>query len=603
MSSIEIINRYMFEIKQENGYNLRVTYNSNEFNSILNSLAMDKINTETINNFIIGNLNELKIFEDYFSKSIECILSFILKQNNSDLISLFKLNDPQADFYTFIRKSLLNLKPLNDLNDSSKHSIFINLIKIIIKLASSSKEIFECFDENGIYEIILSAWSAFADYFKDHFAEIGDNSNLLETLDSLSNLLMIFSFQMDSCYSSLKGNLLQILIDYRDEEIYLERNSKIVDLIIFKCLICLSNCFIMNINDNLISKRIDYNLLNYLIRLQMKLMNTDVDLEIQLESLNQFIKFYIHNFPFNKHEIVNIAVEYLPTNEKICEFFCKNKYIGLQALEKVIMMFESSSTHLESYYFKVLIEHTILNEEILNSGNRAIILRVMSLLYKISDNNNDENIFFRLKFKEMKLYEYFLNKHSSYLHCQHILLMMFTNLINKEIYEELTITKFGEHEITNNTLIQKFLDFIQLFIKSISSAFYSHDTFNQMKYPAYAINNYFRFSDSLVNFNKLISTNEGLHSKHLCKLCIQDKEILNMFFGIVKHCHADQDSRRMCLKFTDTIFDSSRQIDQIIKNDQLLFQLLKRYKNRSITRKNYNQFYFSENLYIVSKRV
>jgi hypothetical protein len=170
---------------------------------------------------------------------------------------------------------------------------------------------------------------------------------------------------------------------------------------------------------------------------------------------------------------------------------------------------------------------------------------------------------------------------------------MFTNLITKEIYNELTITKFGEHEITNNTLIQRFLDFIQLFIKSISSAFYSHDTFSQMKYPAYATNNYFKFSDSLVNFNKLISINEELHSKHLCKLCIQDKEILNMFFGIVKHCHADQDSRRICLKFTDTFFYSNRQIESIIRNDQFLFQLLKRYKNRSNTKKNYNQFYFS----------
>ena len=593
MSKIEIMNLYMLEIRHENGDILRIKYNSDEFNSILNSLVLDKNNRETIYNFIIGNLNQLQICEDFFSKSIEYILSFILTQNDYDLLELFKLNDPQADFYTFLRKSLLNLKPLNDLNDSLKHSIFNNLIKINIKLASCSKNVFQCFDENGIYEIILSAWRCIADYFKDHFVEIGENVNLLETLERLSDLLMIISFQMDNCDSSLKGNLLQILIDYRNNEEYLTKNRTVVDLIILKSLICLSNCLTININDKLIRKRIDSNLLNDLIRIQMKLINIGVDLETQLQSLDQFLKFYIHNFAINKHEIVNIATECLPINEKICDFFCKNKLIGLQVLEKVIFMFESNSSYVESYYFQVLIEYILLNEEILNSGNRVIILRLMSLLYEMSKGGNNVNSFFQFKFKEMKLYQYFLNKHSSYIYCNHLVLMMFTNLINKEIYEELTVENCGQHEITNNTLIQRFLDLVELFIKSISSAFYSHETFNQMKYPAYAINNYFKFSDSLVNFDKLISINHKLHHRHLCKLCIQDKEISNMFFTIVKYGHSDQDSKRICLKFTDNFFDSNKQLELAIKNDQLLNQLLRSYRSRLNKRINYNRFHFS----------
>ena len=317
-----------------------------------------------------------------------------------------------------------------------------------------------------------------------------------------------------------------------------------------------------------------------LIELFMNLALEDDNLDLKLESLRQLLEFYMHNYGSCSHELIEIAVKYLPMHPKICEFYCNNKLIGFEVIKRVVSMFEFK---FDVVYFKILVEYVLLNGEILYSqSKREIVHTFISLLYKLSMGDENKNIQFQ--FKESKLFEYFLAHYRTFGNCLHFLLMLITNLIDQNIYNELTVTENG---LTRNQVISYFEDFVCLFIKTISSSFYQSESFTNMRYPAIAtIERSVEFSSALTNFNKLVSISD-LHHQRFCNSCNEDMEMLNMFFESVKNgFKLNEKTQAIFVKLTRRL-SSNKYIKKRINNDLTLKQILKEDHQR------YKTFYYS----------
>ena len=566
MNMTEIVTVYDTgaELLVNYGYQPTVTlsYRSNEFLHFIRNYAWNSSKSnDAVLSFIVRNLSDLNFYEDNFLTNL--ILSLILKQSDDDMLLFFNDDSQKSKLYTFVRKFLLFLKPTTDLNDSSKHEIFLKIFQILIKLTNCCKEEFKCLEDNGIYENLMCAWRGIADYFKDHFNEIDKNNvNLLETLHCLSTLMLNIPFNLVKCPPAFKGSLIEILKDFVSNEIYLKQNPQLVHSIILKCLICFSNCLAINLNDQLIIKRIDHDLLNQFIKMHICLLhNVDFDRKLLLYSLSQFIKYYVHNFPGYECDIVEIAIENLLKDAYICELFCNDTHIGLKILEKVALICQSDYMTLD--YLKVLIEYGLLNEII--SGKYMMgdclgfIQRVLRMLYNISKteymSSNVDTLF-----RELNAYEFFLKKHPLFKHCQLLMLMLFTNLVNVKTYKMLTMTKYGVHQVENKDVINQFSNFVELFAKAIicNKSFADYD---------------FDLSQALANFDKLVNFTP-LHKYNLCQLCIENKEVLNYFFGVLENQEKSAISKQICSKLINDLKHSDKDIQLIIKRSPSFSQLL-----------------------------
>ena len=467
-----------------------VNFNTAKFENIF-SLIENK-NTDHILELIkfsIEKLNHIKLFDDFFLKSVDLSLKLILDTN----IEMLKIKDNLDKFYSYIRRFLMTYKPDHDTASESKHQYYVTIFKILLKF-TTNEEIFVDLLDNGVYDQII----AVIRYVNDRL-EINVSNHLAETFSYSIYLMFKLSLHEKYLESPSNNSLKALLLKNFD---YFLRNKTIsiyfefTETIILSSLLCLFNYF--SIGKDKIDNRLLYEfiqiceelIINHRKHQVVKSFNI-IENETEdsiicynlyecLVSINRFVKFIgpVYNLDTNINAFIERYNSFLETNvncvaniEKVSKKLLKShdKKIPTQHVDHIV----NNHQPFDFEKFALIFENNEIIDILKVPGFHALIKFInnsanYNCRYFYID-TNDSCIFDKL----IKILKYFFDdgKHemlSSSSLIDELIILVFKIFIRKCILQPECKSKYSKiYEIflQLNKNNENFLNFVKIFFK------------------------------------------------------------------------------------------------------------------------------------------